>query len=83
MFKFKVGDSVRISKYKNIFVKDSVANWSEKVFVIKKVKNTVPGILVILKVKKMLKHFMKSNCKNANQKEFRVEKVIKRKGDKL
>ena len=40
--KFKNGDIVRISKYKNIFGKGHVANWSEKVFVIKKVKNTVP-----------------------------------------
>ena len=35
--KFKVGDIVRISKYKNIFTKGYVPNWSEKVFVIKKV----------------------------------------------
>ena len=40
--KFKIGDIVRISKYKNIFAKGYVPNWSEKVFVIKKVKNTVP-----------------------------------------
>ena len=40
--KFKVGDYVRISKYKNIFAKGYTPNWSEEVFVIKKVKNTVP-----------------------------------------
>ena len=40
--KFKVGDRVRISKYKNIFAKGYTTNWSEEVFVIKKVKNTVP-----------------------------------------
>ena len=40
--KFKVCGHVRISKYKNIFAKGYVANWSEEVFVIKKVKNTVP-----------------------------------------
>ena len=40
--KFKVGDHVRISKYKNIFAKGYMPNWSEEVFVIKKVKNTVP-----------------------------------------
>ena len=38
----KIGDFVRISKYKNIFAKDYALNWSEEVFVIKKVKNTVP-----------------------------------------
>ena len=40
--KFKVGDYVRTSKYKNIFAKGYMPNWSEEVFVIKKVKNTVP-----------------------------------------
>ena len=40
--KFKIGDRVRISKYKNIFAKGYDLNWSEEVFVIKKVKNTVP-----------------------------------------
>ena len=34
--KFKVGDHVRISKYKNIFAKGYMPNWSEEVFVIKK-----------------------------------------------
>ena len=39
--KFKLGDHVRISKYKNIFGKGHIPNWSEEVFMIKKVKNTV------------------------------------------
>ena len=38
--KFKVGDHVRISKYRNIFAKYYTPNWSEGVFVTKKVKNT-------------------------------------------
>ena len=41
MPKFRVVDHVRISKYKNIFAKDYTPNWSEEVFVIKKIKNTV------------------------------------------
>ena len=40
--KFNVGDLVRISKYKNIFTKGYTPNWSEEVFVIEKVTNTVP-----------------------------------------
>ena len=40
--KFKVGDHVSLSKCKNIFAKGYIPNWSEEVFVIKKVKNTVP-----------------------------------------
>ena len=38
---YKVGDHVRIAKYKNIFAKDHVPNWSEEVIVITKIKNTV------------------------------------------
>ena len=34
--KFKVGDHVRISKYKNIFTKGHAPNWSEEIFVVKK-----------------------------------------------
>ena len=45
--KFKVGDHVRISKYKNIFAKGYTPNWSEEVFVIKEIKNTVPWKYVI------------------------------------
>ena len=45
--KFKVGDCVRISKYKNIFAKGYMLNWSEEVFVIKKVKNTIPWTYAI------------------------------------
>ena len=40
--KFKVGDHVRISKYRNNFGKGYTRNWSEEVFGIKKIKNTVP-----------------------------------------
>ena len=45
--KFKVGDYVRISKYKNIFAKGYTPNWFEEVFVIKEIKNTVPWTYVI------------------------------------
>ena len=45
--KFKVGDHVRISKYKNIFAKGYTPNWSEEVFVVSKIKNTVPWAYVI------------------------------------
>ena len=40
--KYKVGDHVRISKYKSIFAKGYTPNWSEDVFVVSKIKNTVP-----------------------------------------
>ena len=40
--KYKIGDTVRTSKYKNIFSKRYTSNCPKEVFVIKKVKNTVP-----------------------------------------
>ena len=39
--KFKVGDHVRISKYKNIFAKGYTQNWSEEVFVVSKIKHAI------------------------------------------
>ena len=49
--KFKVGDPVKISKYKNIFAKGYTSNWSEEVFVIKKLKNAFPWTYVIFDLK--------------------------------
>ena len=37
--KFKVGDHVRICKYKKIFAKGCTPNWSEEVFVVSKIEN--------------------------------------------
>ena len=83
--KFKVSDHVRISKYKNIFAKGYTPNWSEDVFVIKKVKNTVGWTYVIndLNGVEIIGTFYEKELQNINQQEFRIEKVIKRKGDKL
>ena len=63
--KFKIGDHVRISKYKNIFAKGYMPNWSEEIFIIKKIKNTVPWTYVIndLNGKEIIGTFMKMNYK--------------------
>ena len=83
--KFKVGDHVRISKYKNIFAKGYMPNWSGEVFVIKKVKNTVPWTYVIndLNGEEIIGTFYENELQKTNQEEFRIEKVIKRKGNKI
>ena len=62
--KFKIGDIVEISKYRNIFVKGIISNWFEEVFVIKKII-FFPGhmLLVIIKTKRFLERFVKKNCK--------------------
>ena len=83
--KFKVGDYVRISKYKNIFAKDYTPNWSEEVFVIKEIKNTVPWTYVVndLNGEEITGTFYENELQRTNQHDFRIEKVIKKKGDKL
>ena len=70
--KFKVGDHVRISKYKNIFDKGYEPNWSEELFVIKKVKNTVPWTYIIddLNREEIIGSFMKKNCKRLIKKNL-------------
>ena len=83
--KFKVGDHVKISKCKNIFAKGYTPNWSEEIFVIKKIKNTVPWTYVIkdLNDEEIIGTFYEKELQKTNQEEFRIEKVIKRKGDKM
>ena len=83
--KFKVGDHVRISKYKKNFAKGYTPNWSEKVFVIKKIKNTVPWTYVIddLNGEEVSGTFYKKELQKIDHQEFRIEKVIKKKGNKL
>ena len=75
--KFKVGDYVRTSKYKNIFAKGYMPNWLEEIFVVSKIKNTVPWTYVINDPngEEIIETFY--------QQEFRIEKVIKKIGDKL
>ena len=83
--KFKVGDHVRISKYKNIFFKGSTPNWSEEVFVTGKIKDTVPWTYIIndLIGEEIIGTFYEKELQKTNQEEFRIEKVIKKKSDKL
>ena len=83
--KFKIGDNVRISKYKNIFAKGYTPNWSEEVFVIKKIKNTALWTYLIIDLdgEEIVGTFYENELQNTNQEEFGIEKVIKRKGDKL
>ena len=68
--KFKVGDNVRISKYKNLFAKGYVPNWLEEIFVIKKVKNTVPWTYDINDVnnEEIIGSFYEKELQKTNQK---------------
>ena len=83
--KFKVGNRVRISKYKNVFAKGHTPNWSEEVFVVSKIKNTVPWTYVIddLNGEEIIGACYEKELQKTSQQEFKIEKVIKRKCDKL
>ena len=83
--KLEVGDQVRFSKYQNIFAKRYPPSWSEEVFVIKKVKNTVPWTYVIndLNSDEIIGTFYEKELQKTNQQEFSIEKVIKKKGNRL
>ena len=72
-----------MSKYNNTFVKGCTPNWSEKGFVIKKIKNRVPWTYFIndLNGEEIVGTFYEKEWQKTNQKEFRIEKVIKKKGD--
>ena len=76
--KFKVGDHVRISKYKKIFAKGYTPNWSEEIFVIKRIKNTVPWTYVINDIngEEIVGTFYEKELQKRNQEESRIEKVI-------
>ena len=76
---------MRISKYKNIFAKGYTPNWSEEIFVIKKIKNAVPWTNVIndFNGEEITGTFYEKELQKIDQQEFRIEKVIKKKGDKL
>ena len=83
--KIKVGDHVRISKYKNIFAKGYTPDWSEEVFVIKKIKSTVSWTYVIndLNGEEITGTFYEKELQKIDQQEFRIEKIIKKEDDKL
>ena len=83
--KFEIGDIVRISKYKNISGKGYTPNWSNEVFMTKIFTNTVLWTYVIsdLNGEEIVGTFYKKELQKTNQKEFRIKKVIKRKGNKL
>ena len=78
--KFKVGDNIRISKYKNIFAKGYNPNCSEEVFGINKIKNTVPWTYAMsdLNGEEIIGSFYENELQKTSQKEFRIEKVLKK-----
>ena len=74
--KVKVGDHVRISRYKNSFAKRYTPNWPEEVFVISKIKNTFPWTYLIndLNGEEITGSFYEKELQKTNQKEFKIKK---------
>ena len=68
MIKILVGDHVRISKYKNVFAKGYMPNWSEEIFVVSKIKNTGPWTYVI--GKEIIGTFYENNFEKQNNKNL-------------
>ena len=89
--KFTLGDHLRISKYKKAileaigYTKGYIPNWSEKIFVIKEIKNTVPWTYIIndLNGEEFIGTFYEEELQKTNQQEFRIDKVIKKNRNKL
>lgn len=84
--KFKVGDHVRISKYKNVFEKGYTPNWTSEIFQIAKVQLTQPATY-------MLKDYQDNEIKGAfyelelqkvkHSDVYLIEKILKKRGNKL
>ena len=73
--KFKVGHHVRISKFKNIFAKGYTPNWSDEIFIVKKIKNAVSWTYIIsdLNDEEIVGSFYEKELQRTNQKEFRID----------
>ena len=83
--KIQIKKVLKISKYKIISAKWYAPNWSEEIFIVSKIKNTVPWTYTISdwNGEPVTGTFYEKELQKTNQKEFRIEKVLKRKGDKL
>ena len=72
-------------KHKNIFAKGYAPNWSEEIFIVSKIKNTVPWTYVIsdMNDEEIIGTFYEKELQKTNPEKFRIDKIIKRKGNKL
>ena len=71
--KFKAGDHVRIFKHKNVFAKGYAPNWSEKIFIVSKIKNTVLWTYVISdrNDEEIVGTFYEKELQKTNQEKFK------------
>lgn len=84
--KFKLGDHVRVSKYRGVFDKKYTPNWSTEIFTIKKIQLTNPITYLIKDVhgEDILGGFYREELQKVKHSDaYLVEKILKRKGDKV
>ena len=84
--KFKVGDRVRISKHKQIFTKGYLPNWTNEVFTVHKINPTVPRTYILKDDRGNILEggfYEQEISKTKYGDIFLVEKILKRKGDRL
>ena len=80
----KVGDRVRISKVKGVFAKGYEANWTEQIYVIASVNNTMPASYALkdLQGEPIVGRFYEEELQKTNQSTYRIEKIIDKKVSK-
>ena len=75
-------ENIKTFLLKDILSQGYTPNWPEEVFVVSKIKNTVPWIYVVsdLNGEEITGTFYEKALQKTSQEKFRIEKVIKRKG---
>lgn len=84
--KYKVGEHVRISKYKSVFAKGYTGNWTTEIFKIYKIQTTNPVTYLLQDVKDepIAGSFYEQELQKVKYPDvYLVEKVLKRKGNKI
>ena len=84
MPKFSIDDNVRITKKKGIFDKGYTPNWTEEIFTVSEVRYTDPITYKLkdLNGEEIKGSFYEQELQKTTQEMFRIEKIIRRKGDK-
>jgi len=81
--KFKVGDSVRVSKYKTIFEKGYTPNWTTEVFKIVKVQRTNPITYFHYREKSAGAFYEHELLRASDPDVYLVEKILRRRDDNV
>lgn len=83
--KFKVGDAVRISKYKTAFEKSYLPNWSTEIFTVSQVRNTNPRTYILKDYRgnEIAGSFYTEELQKSSEPNvFLIERVLRRRGDR-